>query len=193
MAKDPIQIGDVFGCLTVDRFELKGKNKTLVAKCLCGNEKVFWKTGAVKRQTSCGCRSNLTGFTGKQRRSWNLRLQGYKSGAKKRNLCWGLSFQDFVDICSQNCFYCNAEPQQWDCISNAPSIQKDSPKSVWKDYLIFVNGVDRFETNKGYVKENCVPCCVYCNRAKSDMSFEDFKKHIERLSEWLLQRPKNQN
>lgn len=193
MAKDLIQVGDVFGSLTVDRFELKGKNKTLVAKCSCGNEKVFWKTSAIKQQISCGCRSDLTGFTGKQRRSWNLRLQGYKNGAKKRGFVWELSFQDFVDISSKNCYYCNIEPQIWDCVSNAPSIQKDSPMSVWKDYLIYLNGIDRFDTTKGYTKDNCVPCCTYCNRAKSDMSFKDFKDHIERLSAWLLQKPKNQN
>lgn len=192
MPEKDISIGDVFGSLIVDRFETVGKNKTLVAKCVCGKEKVFWKKSAIVRQHSCGCRSDLTGLTGKQRRSWNLRLQGYKNGAKKRNLVWELSFQDFVDIASQNCHFCGSTPTVWDCISNAPSIQRDSPKSLWKDYLISVSGVDRFDSSKGYTLENCVPCCTNCNRAKSDMSFENFKTHVEKMYKWLLQNPKNE-
>lgn len=192
MAKDPISIGDQFGSLTVDRFELRKKNHVLVAKCICGKEKVFWKKSAIKAQKSCGCLSDLSGITGKQRRSWNSRLQGYKNGALKRNLLWELSFQDFVDICSKPCYYCNEPPKTWDCVSNAPSVQLNTPNSVSEDYKIRFTGVDRYDSKKGYTKENCVPCCVYCNRAKSDLSFEDFKAHIERISQWLLQKPKDE-
>lgn len=54
MAKDPrlknagieVKIGDKSGQLTAVRFETVGKNKTVVAKCDCGVEKVFWKKSA---------------------------------------------------------------------------------------------------------------------------------------------------
>jgi hypothetical protein len=36
------------------------------------------------------------------------------------------------------------------------------------------NGIDRLDSSKGYVLENCVPCCSEINWAKRVMSFEDF-------------------
>ena len=52
---ESVSLGERFGCLTATRFELVGKNKTLVATCDCGKEKVFWKKSAIKNQKSCGC------------------------------------------------------------------------------------------------------------------------------------------
>lgn len=189
---EKIAVGDVFGSLTVDRFELRGKNHVLIARCICGQEKVFWKKSAIRNIKSCGCLSDLNGVTGKQRRSWNLRLQGYKNGAKKRGLLWQLTFQEFVKICSLPCHYCGAEPKSWDCITSSPAIQKDSPNAVPTDYLINFTGVDRYNSSLGYTADNCVSCCVYCNRAKSDLSFEEFKNHMERITNWLSQNHKNE-
>lgn len=191
--KDQIKVGDQFGALVVDRFELKEKNLTLVAKCACGKEKVFWKKSAILRQKSCGCGVDNNNLTAKQRRSWNFRLQGYKSGAKKRNFDWNLTLGDFVEIASKPCYYCELPAKRWECFSNAPSVRKDSPDAVSEEYVIYISGIDRYDSNLGYTKDNCVPCCMYCNRAKSDMSFSDFKDHIERLAKCLLQKPKKQN
>jgi hypothetical protein len=46
---------------------------------------------------------------------------------------------------------------------------------------IFVNGVDRVDSNGDYVKDNCVPCCTTCNRMKMDMSYNIFIKHIIKI------------
>ena len=35
-------------------------------------------------------------------------------------------------------------------------------------------GMDRVDSSKGYLVENIVPCCYLCNRAKSDMEYDEF-------------------
>lgn len=189
---EPVSLGERFGRLTATRFELVGKNKTLVATCDCGGEKVFWKKSAIRNQKSCGCGISDNGLTGKQRRSWNLRLQGYKSGAKKRGYSWELTLEDFIKISSQSCYFCGQGPKDWECFTNAPSVRKDSPLADKELYKIQISGVDRFDNNLGYTTDNSVPCCVYCNRAKSDLSFQEFKDHNERIYRWLSQSPKKE-
>jgi 5-methylcytosine-specific restriction endonuclease McrA len=180
--------GEKIGTFIFLRNELKGKNKTWICQCICGVEKVFWKKSAILKTKTCGCGTDSTGLTSKQARSMKTRLQGYKNGAKKRNFEWELSYEEFVKISTQNCFYCNNKPYVWDCMTNSPSLQKDSPNVNPKDYEIVFNGIDRYNSKLGYSLENCVPCCKNCNRAKSDLAFDDFKKHIETIYKWLYQK-----
>lgn len=187
-AKSPnVNIGDKIGNFIISNVLLVGKNKVYDCLCKCGGIRRFWKFSAIHRQKSCGCGIDSAGLTSKQRRSIKSRLGGYKNGAKKRGFSWELNYDEFCNIVSKNCFYCGSEPKNWDCISNAPSLQKDSPNVNFKDYEIKFTGIDRFDTNKGYSLDNCVPCCVYCNRAKSNLNFDDFKEHIKKIYKWLYQ------
>lgn len=185
------KIGSTFGKLTVVRIEPRGKNSVLLASCACGKERIFWKKSAIKNVQSCGCGIDDFGVTKEQRRSWNFRFQSYKSGAKKRGYSWELSFQDFVALAGKDCTFCGLEAKEWECFSNAPSVRKDSPKANSYKYIIKISGIDRLDNTLGYTKENSVPCCIYCNRAKSDLSYEDFKNHIEKIHTWLSQNHKN--
>jgi len=108
-----INIGDSIGEFVVVRSELVGKNKTWICRCKCGSEKRFWKVSAISRQATCGCGLDDTGLTAKQRRSMLSRLHSYKSGAKKRGFDWDLEYEDFVEVTTKNCFYCNSEPKVW--------------------------------------------------------------------------------
>jgi len=170
------------------RSELRGKNKVYICQCKCGKEKVFWKKSAMDKQKSCGCLIDDEGLSGKQRRSMLTRMQGYKNGAKKRGFVWDLTYKQFVQISSKNCFYCNTEPKEWDCMTNSPSLKKDSPNVNPSDYKIRFNGVDRIDGAKGYTIDNVVPCCTFCNRSKSDLELEKFKENIEKAYKWLFQK-----
>lgn len=181
-----INIGDTVGEFVVVRGEMVGKNKTWICRCRCGAEKRFWKVSAISRQKTCGCGIDEAGLTAKQRRSMLSRMQGYKSGAKSRGFDWELTYRDFVEVATGHCFYCNLEPKTWDCVTNAPSIKKDSPNIKPEDYEIKFNGVDRLNSDLGYTLGNVVPCCVNCNRSKSDMSFDNFRDHVERMYSWLF-------
>lgn len=39
---------------------------------------------------------------------------------------------------------------------------------------ILKSGIDRVENDKGYILDNCVPCCAQCNRDKGSSSLCDF-------------------
>ena len=43
------------------------------------------------------------------------------------------------------------------------------------------NGLDRIDNSKNHSKENCVACCKYCNYAKRERSFSEFKEWINRV------------
>lgn len=45
------------------------------------------------------------------------------------------------------------------------------------------NGIDRKDSNVGYVYENCVPCCSKCNFVKNKIPYKDFLHYIRRLYE----------
>lgn len=180
-------MAEKIGSFTFVRTELVGKNKTWVVKCDCGEEKVFWKYSAILNQKTCGCGTDEVGNTGEQRRMLNSRLHSYKSGANKRGLDWNLTYEQFASITKQNCTFCGVEPQKINYFENAPSLQKESPNRDWSRYTIFFNGVDRVDSSEGYSEDNCVPCCTYCNRAKSDLSLEKFKSHVKRMYQWLYQ------
>ena len=179
--------GSKIGSFTFIRTELVGKNKTWIVKCVCGEEKRFWKYSAIERQKSCGCGTDEVGLTKEQRRMLNSRLHSYKSGALKRGFEWDITYKLFSEITSKDCVYCGSEPVKVNYFENAPSLQYDSPNADWSKYTIFFNGIDRVDSSVGYVESNCVPCCTYCNRAKSDMSFYQFKEHIGRVYKWLHQ------
>jgi hypothetical protein len=178
--------GDVIGEFVIVRGEMVGKNKTWICRCKCGSEKRFWKASAINKQKTCGCGIDKAGLTAKQRRSMLSRMHGYKGGAKSRGFKWSLTYSQFVEIATGNCFYCNSEPKVWDCVSGAPSVQKASPNINAKDYEIKFNGIDRLNSDIGYTIENVVPCCVKCNRAKSDMPLSDFKDHVKKMYSWLF-------
>lgn len=87
------------------------------------------------------------------------KFDDYKGNAKRRDKLFSLNKQEFFRIVLSNCFYCG------------------------KDNAM---GVDRIDSEVGYVIENCVPCCKYCNYAKNDMSTEDFLNHVKKIYEHLI-------
>ena len=88
------------------------------------------------------------------------RFMYYKKNAKSRNLEFELSQDQFENITSRMCFYCNEFSQG-------------------RDFC----GVDRIDSNEGYVLENCIPCCKFCNYAKRINSQEFFLKKTKLIYE----------
>lgn len=43
------------------------------------------------------------------------------------------------------------------------------------------NGIDRVDNAVGYILENCIPCCEFCNKAKGTKTYFDFLDWICRL------------
>ena len=73
-----------------------------------------------------------------------------------------------IQIITKNCHYCNAAP-------SLPHIKRST------NGLFISNGIDRLDSNIGYIYENCVPCCRTCNVMKNVLTHNEFITHIERI------------
>lgn len=157
-------VGQKYGKLLVVKFlysKIRTKDKRAhrhyLCHCDCGREKVI-TTGDLRqgRTTSCGCAR-------KRFQDSPIRqvYQTYKSRCKRTGLLFELTLENFKALCGMHCHYCNRPP---------------SNKSVYRHFKEFhlYNGLDRTDNTKGYVLGNCVPCCELCNKAKRDISYEDF-------------------
>lgn len=99
----------------------------------------------------------------------------YKRSAKRRDIEWDLTFEEFAAVCAANCAYCGCEakPRAFNKRSNGtmkPSISVEN-----------INGIDRIDNALGYTVLNSAPCCTVCNRAKASMSVADFLDHCLRV------------
>jgi hypothetical protein len=50
------------------------------------------------------------------------------------------------------------------------------------------NGLDRVDNNRGYEKDNIVPCCETCNKAKLQMSLGEFLNWIKRVYNYTFKK-----
>lgn len=84
-----------------------------------------------------------------------IRYSHYKCGAKKRNIDFNLTEQEFYSFWQKSCTYCGDK--------------------------IDTIGLDRINSEKGYDMSNLVPCCATCNWMKIDKSTEDWITHIKKI------------
>lgn len=86
-----------------------------------------------------------------------------KASAKARKLVWTISFDEYKEIISRLCYYCNGE-------------------LPWKG-----SGLDRVDNNPlvGYVLSNVVPCCATCNYMRQESTVQEFKDQIIKIAKNL--------
>ena len=101
--------------------------------------------------------------------AFNMVLRQYKAAAKRRDLSFNLTTEKFRELTKQNCFYCGKIPSQ---IMRHPELNGGYT----------YNGIDRIDNTVGYFLNNCVPCCYTCNRAKGQMTQEEFYNWAERVN-----------
>ena len=123
--------------------------------CGCLRLEKLKEKGAVNKLT--GSASNINSLFG-----------SYKRTAKKRNIIFDLTKEEFSELIDKNCFYCDEVPKQ-------------KHKKSGTNELLLYNGVDRLNNDIGYKKENSVTCCKTCNYAKRQMSINEFYQWIERV------------
>jgi hypothetical protein len=76
----------------------------------------------------------------------------YKNNAKYRGYEFRLEIEDFEALRDLSCYYCGTR----------------------KGYM----GYDRITNEKGYTKDNIVPCCSVCNYMKCDMTVNEWFNHM---------------
>jgi len=164
-----------------------GTKNTWVCQCDCGNITTVitskLKSGAIK---SCGCLKDETNRINSQttiekrmkdNATLNIVIGAYKYNALARDLEFELTPQECENLFQSNCHYCGSPPS---------NIQKNRTKSY------VYSGIDRIDNTLGYFPQNVVPCCKTCNKAKGTQSYEDFKKWINNLTMFNIERIKHE-
>ena len=82
----------------------------------------------------------------------------YKKAAKYCNRIFELTRNEFAGIVSQPCYYCGELQANF-------------------------NGIDRIDNNKGYISNNCVPCCSICNMMKRNTTESQFILKCKQIME----------
>lgn len=82
------------------------------------------------------------------------RFSIYKGGSKHRGLIFGITFNEFLDIINQPCYYCGGEGY----------------------------GIDRIDNTMGYLKDNIVSCCSMCNYMKQVYAENEFIEQCIKIS-----------
>ena len=103
----------------------------------------------------------MTKKTKEQIKKSNSNIHGkyraYKASAEKRNLVFELTKDDFKSFWQKPCYYCDAP--------------------------IELIGIDRKDNSLGYILDNCLSCCKYCNKGKSDSTYEEYIERCRRIAE----------
>lgn len=176
LSKFTLQPGMVFNKLTV--LQYNSIKKAYDCKCECGKT-ITASSSRLKRglAKSCGCikaleiskrvlKPNNEGIL-------NSIFGNYRRSAESRNIKFDISKGEFNPLLLRNCHYCGSEPSlEW----NKAGRYKIADVSNFR-----YNGVDRVDNSKGYIKDNCVPCCTICNKSKLDMSLEEWVSWIKRI------------
>lgn len=165
----------------IDRADIEtSKVPAVLVKCSC--EKYFitnWYHLKNARVLSCG-HVNSNYKSDPTEAACNDLLNRYKHSAKVRKLNFELSYEEFREITSSNCFYCGVVPSQ---VRNCKGCQDNYS----------YNGIDRIDSSLGYVVSNVVPCCGICNRAKSDLKQEDFIQYLDRIVQFAALKSSGKN
>lgn len=149
-----------------------------LCSCQCGNFKLikenYFRNKKIK---SCGCLNKKTSLDRKTVMLNNLYYQTVKKRNKKLGFSECINREEFEKIIFQPCHYCGEEYSK--IIKDIR--YKNGEKILVSNEEIKCNGIDRIDSNIGYIKENVYPCCSICNRGKLTMTESEFKIWIDNL------------
>lgn len=189
----PINVspGDQYGELTIikeirPRRGASGRYRRVVlVRCSCGRDPYPLLLNNLRRRRESRCQWCGAAANGRNRRveevNRNQALSAYTQSAKRRGLAWGLSLEQFLEITSRTCFYCGAPPGNVYRAKKADGSDRCATPFIYQ-------GIDRFDASEGYLPDNVLPCCVSCNRAKSNLTFSEFVAWIQRTHNYLTRK-----
>lgn len=181
MPAHPIDIaGRRFGRLVAVKWIGRSRRGQRLWRCECDCGKmVEVGLSALRRghTRSCGCLRNDKAAERFKARAlpdgdaaFNSLLYDYRYNADKRGLIFSLTQEQFREIISSPCAYCGRPP------ANVYTKHNCNGSFIY-------SGVDRVDNSRGYLQDNCVPCCKFCNYAKKGGSVEEFQEWLKWLKE----------
>lgn len=165
-----------FGKLTVigKMVERVGGAVKWLCTCDCGNVLTIRTSNLLRNQKECmSCCSTI--LKREENREEFMLGVLYRDRIVKRHdkkskvNC--ISFEEFKELINSPCIYCGI-------------ICENSFKDRETETVVKHNGVDRINSSLGYAKDNCVPCCGKCNRAKYTGTKEELLEHVRRIYEF---------
>ena len=185
-------IGKRFGKLVVISLS---KEKGVVGqvkwdcKCDCGSlHTVTGESLRSGKSKSCGCwrRQNPNLFKKHKDRKKVLLKKQYSAIIKRHKYRWSqeeiIPFELFCELSYQSCKYCGRLAKNGKKIEDYLCDHKK--KKQLTETVLFINGIDRVDSSMGYVANNVVTCCTFCNRAKNDASENEFLKWVKDIYEF---------
>lgn len=165
----------------ISRSFKRGSHFYYLCECICGKQDHICGTNLRQgKSISCGCSKRLD----EKVVSYNSVESRYKSSAKRRNIKYSLTREQFIELISKSCYYCGFEGRMYNYYFNKDKTKclgySSAPDWIDKQWIKY-NGIDRKDNNIGYEFDNCLPCCKECNFGKHDLSFDKFKEYITRL------------
>lgn len=138
-------------------------------QCVCGF-KFCVKTSDLKsgNTKSCGCMGSGNRIKDSDTVNINYLFGRYVISARKRHIKFHLTKENCLNLFKSKCHYCSIDPAQ---ISNVSATKKPFK----------YNGIDRKNSSKPYILNNCVPCCLICSRAKNTLSYEEFINWVKQV------------
>lgn len=176
-------IGRTFGLWTVigecDRRAGSG-SAYWKCKCSCGNTSSVLGTN-LRNNSSNGCTSCAKRGVEAASDTGSKRL--YRSlvhGAIRRNIVCEITYERFLEIASRPCWICGSDPHEKRYAYSRPRYSKGV------DGFTVINGIDRLDSDGGYVEGNVESCCSVCNRMKNDLTVGQFKLKISNIYNHLI-------
>ncbi len=174
--KAAIRAGDRFGRLTAVKIVScppgkKSKEVWWEAQCECGSivtRRSGVLTGAIKRGeiASCGCSAPRPHALPIGVSAIRQLYLTYRCRARRHGRVFEISVEEFAELIGRPCSYCGSPPSQL---------------YGRKGRQCRYNGIDRIDSRCGYTLENAQACCGICNRAKSNLTEQQFAEWIGRL------------
>lgn len=117
------------------------------------------------------CKSCVHTYDRKRDKDPERRFKKYKKGAQYRKLDFNIKITQFKKLTSCPCTYCG-----------------DFSKSIYDDSTFDFCGLDRLNSNKGYIKGNIVPCCNKCNLMKGSLSYQEFTSAVKKINKNMFEK-----
>jgi hypothetical protein len=183
---EKVNVGDSFTDLTICDKESERGGWYVKCRCVCGNivdatvESLL--SGKVK---GCGCNTWRVKLNPPGMVSYRKSYRTYTKNAQKCGREFSLILEEFIHIIIQDCFYCDGKPKLFNAYFNSEGELHEHYKN--KDSVsvnsanVYTNGVDRIDNSRGYLLDNCVPCCWDCNQMKGGKSIYIWCAIIERF------------
>ena len=102
--------------------------------------------------------------------AFELLFARYKSGAYRRYLKFNLTKKEFEYLTEEDCHYCGIQPHR--------EITRNG--SIYK-----YNGIDRIDSNEGYIMGNVTSCCNECNMMKNNTPYDEFLEKVRMINNRL--------